>query len=174
MVHWVHAAMPWQRDGNVPDMAPGEPVARFLVTPNRSISRDGVVLLVAGYASVVAVIGLGFAVLGAWLVLPFAGLEALVVAVAGRYLLRHRDDYELIVAAGRNLRITQVLGGRTLESEFPRYWARVTLEERGAQGARLMVGAYGRWLEIAAALTEEERQALRHELLDALKVAPVV
>ena len=53
-----------------------------------------------GVFAFIFVVSLGiataFAVLGAWLILPFAGLEMLVLYLAFRYVDRHAADYERI------------------------------------------------------------------------------
>ena len=48
----------------------------------------------AALALVVLLIGAGFALAGAWLVLPFAGLEVLLLAGAYVAYARHAADYE--------------------------------------------------------------------------------
>jgi uncharacterized membrane protein len=49
---------------------------------NCSISPAGLLGAYAALAAVTLAIGIGFALLGAWLVLPFAGLEVLGLAAA--------------------------------------------------------------------------------------------
>jgi len=49
---------------------------------NCSISPLGLLRVFVGLALVVLAIGVGFALVGAWPVLPFAGLEALMLGVA--------------------------------------------------------------------------------------------
>ena len=49
------------------------------------------------------VIATGFALLGAWLVLPFAGLECVGLYLAFRWLGRHENDYEILHVQGEFL-----------------------------------------------------------------------
>jgi len=49
---------------------------------NCSISPAGFLGVLASLAAVTLAIGTGFALLGAWLVLPFAGLEVLALGAA--------------------------------------------------------------------------------------------
>lgn len=58
---------------------------RLLLTPNRSLSWKGNVRIWIGLAVLSAIIGIGWALAGAWVILPFAGLELIAVA-AGIYL----------------------------------------------------------------------------------------
>ena len=76
------------RDGN----------AGFSLTLKRncSISPAGLAGVFAALACVVVAIGAGFAVAGAWLVLPFAGLEVLLLGWAYVVYARRAADYERI------------------------------------------------------------------------------
>jgi uncharacterized membrane protein len=49
---------------------------------NCSISPAGLAGVFAALAAVTLLIGVGFALVGAWLVLPFAGLEVLMLVAA--------------------------------------------------------------------------------------------
>ena len=53
-----------------------------------------------------------FAVLGAWLILPFAGLEMLVLYLAFRYIDRHAGDYERIAIDGDRVEVELCEAGR--------------------------------------------------------------
>jgi uncharacterized membrane protein len=50
--------------------------------PHCSISPAGFACVFASLAGVVLAIGIGFAAMGAWLVLPFSGLEVLLLGAA--------------------------------------------------------------------------------------------
>ena len=70
---------------------------------NNSLSSTGR-LLVFAFIFVVSVgIAAAFAYFGAWLILPFAGLEMLVLYLAFRYIERHAADCELIEIDGDRL-----------------------------------------------------------------------
>ena len=53
------------------------------------MSPAGLATAFAALAVLTLAIGVGFAVIGAWLVLPFAGLEALALAAALFVYARH-------------------------------------------------------------------------------------
>ena len=56
--------------------------SRLILKRNCSMSPAGLATAFAVLAVLTLAIGVGFAVVGAWLVLPFAGLEVLMLAVA--------------------------------------------------------------------------------------------
>src|SRR5262245_46363084 len=90
---------------------------------NNSLSSTGR-LLVFAFIFVVSVgIALAFALLGAWPILPFAGLEMLVLYLAFRYVDRHAGDYERIAISGGRVEVEFFQGGRTQRHEFHRTWA---------------------------------------------------
>ena len=78
---------------------------------NNSLSTSGR-YLVFGFIFVVSFgISLAFAVIGAWLILPFAGLEMLVLFLAFRYIDRRSDDYERLTLSGDKLLLERVERG---------------------------------------------------------------
>jgi uncharacterized membrane protein len=118
------------RDGN----------AGFSLTLKRncSISPAALAGVFMALALLVLAIGAGFALAGAWLVLPFAGLEVLLLGAAYVLYARHAADYERIVLdAGRlTVEVAQAQTMSRYEMEARR--ARVYLEKervvlRGAQ-----------------------------------------
>ncbi len=137
-------------------------VLQIFIRPNRSLRPETLWVLLAAFTALALVIGTGFAIVGAWLVLPFMGLEIAVIGAVLWYLHRHADDCEVLVVDEERVRIIQREGGTERRQDFPRYWARARLARAG-QGwypSRLLIGSHGRFVEVAAAMGEEERRAL--------------
>ena len=135
---------------------------------NNSLSSTGR-LHVFAFIFVVSVgIAAAFAYFGAWLILPFAGLEMLVLYLAFRYIERHAADYELIEIDGDRVKVERFEAGCTRSQAFSRYWARVVVSE---DGSRLALRSHGREFEIGRTLSDAQRlelaQALRRRLRDA-------
>jgi len=112
-------------------------------------------------------VALFFWLQGATLVLPFAVLELMAVALALLIHARHATDGERISLCDGRLVVEQEMAGRVLRSEFAREWVRVEpkddaghlIEVRGG-GRCVMVGRYLR-PDLRPALAREIRQALR-------------
>lgn len=137
----------------------------ILIRPNRSLSAPAIVALVAAVALVSFTIGLGFWLMGAVLVLPFAGLEALLVGGVFWLLYRHQSDHERIVIADDQVEVITSRGGRESRERFQRYWVRVrTVPGRGGQLPRVLLGSHGRFIEVGSALDGPQREALTREL----------
>ena len=132
---------------------------------NNSLSSTGR-LVVFAFIFVVSVgIAVAFALLGAWLILPFAGLEMLVLYLAFRYVDRHAGDYERIAIAGDRVELEFSVAGRQSRHELNRCWAQVVVS---GDGGRLALRSHGRELEIGRHLNDEQRlkiaRELRHQL----------
>lgn len=137
----------------------------ILIRPNRSLSASAMLALAAAVALVLFAVGFGFWLFGAVLVLPFAGLEALLVGVVFWLLYRHRADYELIVVTDDQVEVVRASGKKETRARFQRYWVRVrTAPARGGQLPRVLLGSHGRFVEVGAALDETGRETLSREL----------
>ena len=134
---------------------------RQVARRNNSLSSTGR-LLVFAFIFVVSVgIAAAFAYFGAWLILPFAGIEMLVLYLAFRYIERHATDYELIEIDGDRVTVERLEGGSTLSQAFSRYWARVVVSE---DGGRLALRSHGREFEVGRTLSDEQRLELAQAL----------
>lgn len=145
---------------------------RIVVRPNRVLTLRDMLWLFAGLTTVVLVIGVGFAFLGAWPVLPFAGAEMAVVAAVLCRLYRHADDHDLVTIEGDRVTVMRRRGRREWRDEFQRYWTRIQLERRrGWHPSRLKIGSHGHFVIIAMDVNEEERESLSATLNEALRKA---
>jgi uncharacterized membrane protein len=111
-------------------------------------------------------IGIAFAAYGYWPVLPFAGLEVIVLGVAF-YRCLSRSQIREVVTINAD-RITVEKGRRLPEQrwECPRAWARISMERSPIAWypSRLSVVFQGRRVEIGRFLNEGDRQDLAAEL----------
>jgi uncharacterized membrane protein len=125
---------------------------------NNSLSSAGRNLVVGSLAIIALVISLAFAVQGAWMIVPFAGLEMLVVYLAFRCCERHAGDFESLSIQDDQVLIVRQERGEVSRHELNRYWAQVVLQ-RGGRGrqAVLALRSHGRQVEFGRHLTEEQR-----------------
>ena len=145
------------RDGN----------AGFSLTLKRncSISPAGLAGAFAALAFVVVAIGTGFAIAGAWLVLPFAGLEVLLLGAAYVLYARRAGDYERIVLDSGWLTVEVSEAQRTLRYEMEARRARVRVDEERV----LLLGAREQ-LELGRHLDADTRVQLAAELQKRLRI----
>ena len=125
------------------------------------------VWVLSAYTGLMVMVAVAFSAVGAWMILPFAGAEAITVLAVFYYLVCHRgDDEELVVLADEKVSIIKRTGRSESQHEFPRYWAQVTLERSRNDWypARLLVRSHGRVVEVGAAVRDEDKPALANEM----------
>lgn len=146
------------------DQDPGGPADyTWIFRRNASLSRSGRRWFFASIVLVSLGIATGWALNGAWYVLPFAGLEMAVVYLALRVLARHGEDHETITIEGDRFVVDQTRLGRSARHEFNRRWAQVVLAPAGSRSA-LRVRSHGREVEIGEFLTDAQRRAVAKDL----------
>jgi uncharacterized membrane protein len=133
-----------------------------LVTRRNNSLGPGGRLAVFAFIFIVSVgIATAFALLGAWPVLPFAGLEMLALYLAFRCVDRHAGDYERIAVEGDRVEIESYEGGRRRCHEFNRRWARLVV---AGHGERIALRSHGRELEIGRLVGAERRLEIARAL----------
>jgi len=142
----------------------GVPELDLLIRPNRSLPPQGIALVFAGIAFVCTTVAVAWATAGAWLVLPFFGLEIVVAGAALWTLHRAAGDFEQFVIRGDRLVVTRCAARTVSTHEFQASWARLVERDKGWSERRLLIRSHGRELEIGAALDAEGRQALARQL----------
>jgi len=121
------------------------------------MSPAGLAKVFAALALVVLAIGAGFAAAGAWLILPFAGLEVLLLGAAFVLYARHAADYEKVEVESGRLTGEVAEGERTARYQMD--GARVSMEE-----GRVVLRDAKEELEIGRHLGAEARAELAAEL----------
>ena len=143
----------------------------FVARRNNSLSSGGRVLVVGFIALVLFAISLGFALNGAWLVFPFAGLDILVVYLAFRYVEQRAGDYECIAFDGDHVVIESQHKSKTDRFEFNRHWVQVRfIEAQGGEQGRLALRSHGKEVAFGVHLTGEQRAAVARQLKEQLKI----
>ena len=142
----------------------------FAARRNNSLSSGGRLLVLCFLAAVVFAISLGFALNGAWLIFPFAGLDILMVYLAFRYVERRADDYECIAFHNDSVVVENHYEGKTDRFEFNRHWVQVALvEARDGERSRIMLRSHGKEVAFGAHLTVEQRTAVARRLKEHVK-----
>lgn len=140
-------------------------VEDFALLARRHNSLDSVTcwIVFGSLACVSLLIAAVFAMLGAWLILPFAGLEVAALAMVLRWLRAHADDYESVSVRGDRVVLDVRENNRTRHFEFNRLWATLVVEQQ-PQSTKLALRWHGREFEVGRYLDDGGRQALAREL----------
>lgn len=146
---------------------------RFILRPNRSLSWRGSMVFFLSLLIISSFIAVSLAVMGFWLVLPFAGLEMIVLG-AGLYLVACRSyECEVICISRDAIRIEKGRRFPRQHCTLGRVWAKVVLEPcpKAWYPSRLFIRSHGRAVEVGRFLHEEERRHLALELSRTLRPA---
>jgi uncharacterized membrane protein len=112
----------------------------------------------------------GFALLGYWLTLPFAGLEIGLLAWAFKAMRSREGDYESLVIDGDLVVLEWHAGPRGERREMNRQWVRVACGCRTpGRGCRISVCSHGRATEVGQYLSDEARLQLAATLRSRLQ-----
>jgi uncharacterized membrane protein len=140
-------------------------------TPPAGLSDRGMRWLIGLALGAAILPGVAFAILGAWPVLGFLGVE--VVAVLGLVALHRlwrRRSVETVLLTGQRLSVRRSDGrGGTEQVELEPYWTRIELIERGEAVPLLTAHARGQSVELGKFLAEAEKRDLAAALEDALR-----
>jgi uncharacterized membrane protein len=127
---------------------------------NNSLSSMRRCLVLGSTTLAVVAISVGFACNVAWLVLPFAGLDLLVVVFAFRNVERRTGDYECMIVRSDQVVIERWDRGSVSRFELNRTWAQVVFREpRGVESGRPVLRSHGNEAELGIHLTDEQRAA---------------
>jgi len=144
---------------------------QFLIRPNCSLSWKEAKRFYFGMVAVSMGIALLFALHGLWPILPFAGLEMLVLGGALYYVARRAQCWQLVLISRDRVEICNLGKSNVPDVVMQRAWARVELQnpEHTWYPSRLTLGSHGRFVEIGRCLNEDERSVLARELNQALR-----
>jgi uncharacterized membrane protein len=139
----------------------------LMLKRNCSISPAGLAGVFVALALLVLAIGTAFAVAGAWLVLPFAGLEVLLLVAAYLMYARRAADYERIVLESGRLTVEVSEAQRTDRYELEARRARVYMDEKDS---RVVLQGAEKQLELGRHLDAETRAKFAAELRKRLRI----
>jgi uncharacterized membrane protein len=144
-----------------------EPVAHpqtlhIEIRPNCSLSARGARAFFVSVCAGPMLIASYLTLRGFWPVLPFAGLEILVLGWALKVSLERAHHQQRITVTEDEVSVESRRRGSHEQVVFPRHWARVKLRRPAARlhPSRLVIESHGRQCELGSFLTEEERRGL--------------
>ena len=140
-----------------------------VLRPHRSAGQRAARVIAGLVAAQLTVVGTGFLLAGAWPVLPFFGLEVVLLYVLLRFNQHSGDVLEAINLTRKALTVRRVdHWGKQSDFSFPPDWLQVNLQPMPGQDNRLELRTHGRSLIIASFLPTHEREELALTLRRAL------
>ena len=143
---------------------------RLVVQGNCSMSWHANLWLAASLGAVCMGIAVALATFGLWLVIPFAGLEIVLIVSCLYLTLRRLSRKEVITVSGETLRLEWGYTRPDVAVDLPRQWARLRFldPESPFDTGDLSVAAHGRRYALGRCLNKEEKKTLHAELVAAL------
>ncbi len=114
-------------------------------------------------------IGLGFALLGVWVVTVFALLDIGVIALALLHYIRHATDGEHIALSEGCLLVERIEAGQLRSVRLDPCWTRIELPDRPHRLIKL--ASRGVQVEVGGFVSEEKRQEVGAELRRELRAS---
>jgi uncharacterized membrane protein len=152
--------------------APEPDVTLFsaIITPHRSLSGVGFVVLMGAIGGLSFVAGVVFLIIGAWPVMGFFGLDALLIYWAFRINYRTAMAYEEVIVTASELKLRKVSHrGEIREWTLNPLWVRLDRESDEEFGiGRLFLVSRGRKLPVAGFLSPREKESFADALSAAL------
>ena len=145
------------------------PAFVHLSRPNRSLGPVARRWVLFGVAATTLGIASGAAAFGAWPVMPFAGLEVALVALAFRVFATHDADFERLEIGAHEVMVEARDASKHTRFVAHRQWARVVLRERGGR-CTLGLAYAGRTVPLGRLLSDEGRRRLAEGLRGRLPV----
>ena len=140
--------------------------ARFeaVLYSNQSLGRTGFVLLMGAIVLVSVLVGAGFAMVGAWPVTGFLGLDVLLLYLAFRWHFRRSRQVDMISVDNHQLTVRRILAKDNEQSwHFDTAWVQVLLSDR-----ELKLRSHGKELVVGTCLTTDERRTFAQSLQAAI------
>ena len=131
--------------------------SQIIARPNNSLSPVNSLKLLIGLTILALLIALAFVRIGAWLVLPFAGLELVAFAYAFHYLSLRANDFEMITINDNTVIIEKHGYKKSSKDEFLRYWAQVNLRKQPNGLSGLFIGSHGKEVEFGRNYMNQEQ-----------------
>ena len=139
---------------------------RFVVQGNQSMSWQANLWLAAALGVIVMGIALAMASQGLWMVIPFAGLEALFVLYCLYLTVKRLARKEVITVAEDAVMLEWGDSQPDKQVALPRHWSRLKYHcpDSEFEVGVLEVSAHGRHYALGRALGRKEKRTLYNKL----------
>ena len=139
------------------------------LSPHRSLSPKGFMILMTIICSISFVAGLIFFIIGAWPVVGFLGLDVLAIYIAFKLNYRSGKQFETVQLIDDELIIERIKpSGKSDRWIFNPYWARVHIERRKERPNIMSLLSHGQNLVFGIFLDDQEKKEFANALNNAL------
>ena len=159
--------------GNDFELHPQGELFSALLTPHRSLSHTGFLVVMAFLSVISFAAGLAFLWMGAWPVLGFFGLDVLAIYWAFRINFRRAKANEEIRVTPSELRVRRTSHrGHVMEFVLNPLWVQLDRKSHPEYGIeKLYLVSKGRRVAIGSFLSPDEKSSFANALVAALQAA---
>ena len=130
----------------------------ILLEPNLSLTWQANKIIFIIITCLTMVIGGYFASIGGWLVLPFSGLELIVIAISVYMFFSRNNHCEVIIFTNNKVIVER---GKTMPEksfEYQRHWSQIYIKEHGLYDIpKVSIKSHGKETELGAFLGYDEK-----------------
>jgi uncharacterized membrane protein len=143
----------------------------YIISGNNSLSFRDSVIFISLISFISLSIAIGFSYKGYWVILPFAGVEMILLAVMLLYCCHNNSMCEKIQIFEDKVNISSKYRKNKGFFEVNKYWSSIVLSKPKLRGHphRLFIRYKGREMEIGVMLEDKERLKLAAMLNTSLK-----
>lgn len=133
--------------------------------PNCSLSPEETLCVFFVVSLTTLIFAFSFVLIGAWPVLPFAGVELLVLGFCFYRVWRHSHDFERLILEDGKVIVETHEPGCDKHFELNGYWARMVVDYTpDGSCQRLALRSHGREVEFGRHLSSSERLDVARQL----------
>ena len=138
------------------------PTLRIVICPNCSLTVRGALVVFSSACTLCLGIAVAFTAFGLWPILPFAGMEMILLGWALHESLARRHQAQTLTITDADVSVESRDRSSRRQVVFQRYWAQVKLSCPASRvhPSRLTIESHGRGCELGEFLTEDERRGL--------------
>ena len=131
----------------------------FIIKPNSSLSWRGNKIFFFMLFCLSFFIAISFAIAGMWMILPFTGLEMILLGSALTYCYIKNSQCEIVKIDENKVSVALIKMRSKKVFNCDKYWAKFVLDKPRVNGYphKLLLRSAGREMEIGALLTDAER-----------------
>jgi len=152
------------------DELPGSLTAsQWVFRKNCSLAPKQLLFWYLSLCAITLFIAGGFWFAGYWVVLPFAGLELLMLGLAFVMYARHAADYESLELTRYQMKLSRASAGRLIEKVMVPQWVRLEYDHK--YKSQLVLRHQGEEIKFGRYIAEKDKPWLHKEIRAALAKA---
>ncbi|MDH5472814.1 MAG: DUF2244 domain-containing protein [Gammaproteobacteria bacterium] len=133
----------------------------ILLEPNLSLSWKTNTRIFYIICIITFAIAIHFYRLGGWLVLPFSGLELLLISIAVYLFFKRNNHCEVITFTDDKVVIERGKASPEKSWEYPRHWSKIYIHEHGLYDIpKVSIKSHGKEMEMGSFLGYDEKLLL--------------